>query len=219
MNLPGFIGRGLHRHQQFAAAVFLGACALVAVMALRKPLAYPIAANVFFAVYIALVLREMPGLTAAYLSKNARAADLPVLLIFIVTATIVGVAIVSLFQVINDKGTHAAQLVVCLLSVPLGWFALHAMAAIHYAHLYWMDNASTRRREPVGGLGFPETDKPEGWDFLYFSTVIGMTAQTADTDITTTRMRKVVLLHSVVSFFFNTVIVAAAVNLAVSLGS
>jgi uncharacterized membrane protein len=46
-----------------------------------------------------------------------------------------------------------------------------------------------------------------------------MTAQTADTGITTTQMRRIVLVHSIVSFFFNTVIVAAAVNLAVSLGS
>jgi len=49
--------------------------------------------------------------------------------------------------------------------------------------------------------------------------VIGMTAQTADTAITTSQMRLVVLVHSVLSFFFNTVIVAAAVNLAVSLGA
>ena len=46
-----------------------------------------------------------------------------------------------------------------------------------------------------------------------------MTAQTADTGITTSHMRRVVLVHSILAFFFNTVIVAAAVNLAVSLGS
>jgi uncharacterized membrane protein len=67
-------------------------------------------------------------------------------------------------------------------------------------------------------LDFPETERPQGWVFLYFATVIGMTAQTADTGITTTQMRRIVLLHSIVAFFFNTVIVAAAVNLAVSLG-
>jgi len=47
--------------------------------------------------------------------------------------------------------------------------------------------------------------------------VIGMTAQTSDVGVTTTAMRKVTLLHSIVSFFFNTVLVAAAVNAAVSL--
>lgn len=46
-----------------------------------------------------------------------------------------------------------------------------------------------------------------------------MTSQTSDTAVSTTQMRHIVLLHSILSFFFNTVIVAAAVNLAVSLGS
>jgi uncharacterized membrane protein len=96
------------------------------------------------------------------------------------------------------------------------------MAALHYAHVYWMDgdevDTKTKTKIPVGGLLFPGDKRPEGWDFLYFSTVIGMTAQTADTNISTTHMRCVVLVHSILSFFFNTVIVAAAVNLAVSLG-
>ena len=74
-------------------------------------------------------------------------------------------------------------------------------------------------RQPVGGLSFPGGDTPpQGWDFLYFAIVIGMTAQTADVEVTTTRMRRLVIVHSVVAFFFNTIIVAAAVNLAVTLG-
>lgn len=97
------------------------------------------------------------------------------------------------------------------------------MAALHYAHVYWMDgdaiDAETKKKIPVGGLDFPGGKRPEGWDFLYFATVIGMTAQTADTAITTSHMRRVVLVHSILSFFFNTVIVAAVVNLAVSLGN
>ena len=79
-------------------------------------------------------------------------------------------------------------------------------------------DTKTKKKIPVGGLLFPGDKRPEGWDFLYFSAVIGMTAQTADTNISTTHMRCVVLVHSILSFFFNTVIVAAAVNLAVSLG-
>ncbi|MDE1158489.1 MAG: DUF1345 domain-containing protein [Neorhizobium sp.] len=69
-----------------------------------------------------------------------------------------------------------------------------------------------------GGLDFPQTSAPGGYDFLYFSFVIGMTAQTSDVAITTTGMRKLNLVHAVVSFFFNAVLIAAAVNAAVSLG-
>jgi len=72
---------------------------------------------------------------------------------------------------------------------------------------------------PGGGLYFPGGKRPEGCDFLYFATVRGMTEQTADTAVTSSQMRLVVLVHSVLTFFFNTVIGAAAVNLAVSLGA
>ncbi|TIU13895.1 MAG: DUF1345 domain-containing protein [Mesorhizobium sp.] len=214
----------IHRHVQFALAAAIGIVALLLALMLGAPLPYSMGANLFFAAYTLLVLVAMPRLTVRYLSKNARATDLPVLLIFAVTLLVVGLAIGSLFQLINQKAAaHPLEVLFAMLSIPLGWFTIHAMAALHYAHVYWMDgdeiDEKTRKKNPVGGLDFPGGKRPEGWDFLYFATVIGMTAQTADTGITTSRMRQVVLVHSILSFFFNTVIVAAAVNLAVSLGS
>jgi uncharacterized membrane protein len=208
----------------FALSAFLGVVALAVALLLHAPLAYSIGANAFFAAYVILVVIQMPKFTGKYLSKNARATDQPVLVIFAVTVVVVGVAVVSLFLLINQKANaNPFELGFSLLSIPLGWFTIHAMAALHYAHVYWMDgdtvDTKTKRKAPVGGLLFPGDKRPEGWDFLYFSAVIGMTAQTADTNISTTHMRCVVLVHSILSFFFNTVIVAAAVNLAVSLGS
>ncbi|HEY4191469.1 MAG TPA: DUF1345 domain-containing protein [Mesorhizobium sp.] len=215
----------LHRHMQFAISACIGVVVLFIALFFRAPLAYSIGANAFFVSYIWLVLVQMPSLSASYLSHNARATDQPVAIIFAVTLVVVGVATVSLFLLINSKeNTGLFALIFALASIPLGWFTIHAMTALHYAHIYWMDDAGDgsgsrpARKLPVGGLSFPDTERPQGWDFLYFATVIGMTAQTADTGITTTQMRRIVLLHSVVSFFFNTVIVAAAVNLAVSLG-
>lgn len=70
-----------------------------------------------------------------------------------------------------------------------------------------------------GGLDFPGTPEPRGSDFVYFAFVIGMTAQTSDVQITTQRMRSINIVHAIVSFFFNTVLVAAAVNAAVALGN
>jgi uncharacterized membrane protein len=218
------INKPLHRHMQFAVSACVGVAALAIALILHAPLAYTIGANAFFAAYIILVVAQMPRLTGSYLSKNARATDQPVLVIFAVTLVVVGIAIVSLFQLINQKDSaHPIQLAFALMSIPLGWFTIHAMAALHYGHVYWMDgdeiDAKTKKKAPVGGLLFPGDKRPEGWDFLYFSAVIGMTAQTADTNISTTHMRCVVLVHSILSFFFNTVIVAAAVNLVVTLGS
>lgn len=216
----------LHRHMQFAVSACVGVLALAIALVLRAPLVYSIGANAFFAAYTVLVVAQMPLLTGRYLSKNARATDQPVLVIFAVTLIVVAVAIVSLFQLINrGGGPHPIELTFALLSIPLGWFTIHAMTALHYAHVYWMDDEETnsgskaKQKKPVGGLVFPGKEQPDGWDFLYFSTTVGMTSQTSDTAVSTTQMRRIVLLHSIVSFFFNTVIVAAAVNLAVSLGS
>ena len=135
------------------------------------------------------------------------------------------VAVGSLFVLINKGGRpDALELALSLASVALGWFTIHTMTALHYAHLYWRPEdrrAKQRSRTTTehGGLDFPGGDEPGGYDFLYFSLVIGMTAQTSDVNVTKTAMRKLNLLHAVVSFFFNTVLVAAAVNVAVSLAA
>ncbi|WP_315928811.1 DUF1345 domain-containing protein [Mesorhizobium sp. SP-1A] len=217
----GSIRTPLHRHLQFVVSACIGVLAFVTALFLKAPLAYSIGANAFFLAYIVLVTMQMPLLTANYLSRHARATDQPIVVIFTVTTVVIGVAIGVLFQIINKKGVDTASLVFALSSIPLGWFTIHEMTALHYAHVYWMDGEvqPDGKKAPVGGFEFPGTKRPEGWDFLYFAVVIGMTAQTSDTGVTSQQMRRIVLLHSIVSFFFNTVIVAAAVNLAVSLGS
>lgn len=211
------------RHGQFMVAAVLGVAAFVAARLLSLPQSYTLGANVFFVVFSGIVLVELPQMTPKYLHHNARAADLPVFLIFAVTLLIVAVAVGGLFTLMNAPQQPAAvELVFALSSVPLGWFTIQAMAALHYAHLYWMrdDDAAETEKDlkPAGGLEFPGKKPPNGSDFLYFAATVGMTAQTADTAITSSKMRRAVLVHAIVSFFFNAIIVAAAVNLAVTLG-
>lgn len=210
------------RHLIFYISALAGAAAFLACLALLPGLAYTAGANVFFIAYVGLTMWVMPRFDADYLSKWAAEADEPVAIIFLVTVAVVGVAIWSLFLLINARQRpEILHLVFSLASLPLGWLTIHTMAALHYAHVYWQGDGdgakAARTRQPRGGLTFPGTDKPQGWDFLYFSLVIGMTAQTADTEITQTRMRRITMVHAVFSFFFNTVLVAAAVNLVVSL--
>ena len=214
----------LRRHSTFYIAAVPGVLAFVAAFFYFRSLAYTIGSDVFFLVYIVTVFLQLSLMTANYLKKNARRADIPVSIIFAITLAVICVALLSVFELIaSSKSPSPLALVLSLASIPLGWFTIHMMAALHYAHLYWFagdaGNADGNKpAKPHGGLGFPGGTQPSGWDFLYFSMVVGMTAQTADTEITTTPMRRAVLLHSVVSFFFNTVIVAAAVNVAVSIG-
>lgn len=209
------------RHGPFYAAAIAGVAALAPALWLKPELAIPAGANLFFLVYLALEMLKMPKLTPQFLQKHAASADEPAWAIIAITFGAVIVAIASLFIVLNQqKSLELLDVTLALSSVALGWFTIHTMAALHYAHLYWQPDGDPKTDGvSAGGFDFPGDDEPSGYDFLYFSFVIGMTAQTSDVNITQTRIRKINLLHAVASFFFNTVLVAAAVNLAVSLGN
>ena len=94
-------------------------------------------------------------------------------------------------------------------TILLSWAFVHTIFAIHYAHEYYGE----RRDGKIGGLTFPEDAKPNYWDFLYFSLVIGMTSQVSDVQVTSKVIRRVVNLHGVLSFFFNVSVLALTVNM------
>jgi uncharacterized membrane protein len=98
----------------------------------------------------------------------------------------------------------------------MGWFMLHTMMAFHYAYLFYSEPA---KEKGGSGLLFPDTGQPGVADFLYYSFVIGMTAQVSDVQVCSTRIRRATLAHSIVSFFFNTVLIAMAVNTVVAIAA
>ncbi|NSZ62782.1 DUF1345 domain-containing protein [Agrobacterium tumefaciens] len=205
------------RHKPFFVALLVGALGLGLALAFARPLAIEITAILFFLTYLGLVAFRLPKLTAQHLKAHADSDDLPAMAIIAITLIAATVAVVSLFQALNHSGETVWTLLLAFGSVIFGWLTIHTMTALHYAHLYWRPETVDGKRQHRGGMDFPATKEPCGYDFLYFAVVIGMTAQTSDVAVTTTPMRKVTLLHSIVSFFFNTVLVAAAVNAAVAL--
>ena len=102
-------------------------------------------------------------------------------------------------------------------AVVLGWALIHTTFIFRYAHLFYFDDdndgAATR------GLIFPGTTDPDDYDFAYFSFVVGMTFQVSDVQITDPAVRRMVLLHGLISFGYNTAILALVVNLASGLFS
>ncbi len=89
------------------------------------------------------------------------------------------------------------------------WSLIHTIFALHYAHLYY--------GTAEGGLVFPGGGDPNYWDFLYYSFVVGMTCQVSDVQVSGARLRRLTLVHGVLSFFFNTVILALAVSVGAGL--
>ena len=98
----------------------------------------------------------------------------------------------------------------------LSWLLIHTVFALYYAHEFHAEgNAGSRGQG--GGLKFPDDSTPDYLDFLYFSFVVGTTAQTSDVDVCSRALRRMVMLHGILSFFFNTAVIALAVNLAAQL--
>lgn len=210
-----------HRHGPFFIGAILAAVALIASAIFVPGYAPGIGADVFFVVYLLLIGARIPHLDAERLRRTGQDDDEPAAVILIVTLLAAIISIGLLFEALNSgKNASVFEVVLAFSSVLLGWLTIHTMFAIHYAHLFWRPSQQAEKDEGKrGGLSFPETHTPGAYDFLYFSFVIGMTAQTSDVEITTTGMRRINLAHSIVSFFFNTVLVAASVNAAVSLGT
>jgi uncharacterized membrane protein len=204
------------RHVWFYAAAALGVAAGLLMLLVRPAFALTVGANFFFASYVAAAWSQIHKFDAAFLKAHADEEDAPAPIILLVTVAAVAVSAVSLFVALAGGTVDLVAILLGGLSVVLGWFAVHTLWAMHYAYEYY--SARGKGEGAAGGLDFPGKDHPDGHAFLYFAYVIGMTAQTSDVAVTTSAMRRIVTVHSVFSFFFNTVIVAAAVNIVVSLG-
>lgn len=208
-----------HRHGPFFAAAIAAIVTLPVLIVVLPEVAAALTAIVFFVIYLAMIGLRIRHLDADKLEASGQNTDEPAPIILAVTLLAAVAALVTLFEALNQKQPSGLlDVAVGFAAVILGWFSIHTMFSLHYAHLYWRPGDKDDGMS-VGGLDFPQTDRPGAWDFLYFGYVIGMTAQTSDVAITATDMRKINLLHSVVSFFFNTVLVAAAVNAIVSLAT
>ena len=116
-----------------------------------------------------------------------------------------------------ENGMHAALVVA---TIVLSWTFIQTVYALHYAHDYFVDvdlPSKGAPAKPSSRLQFPGGRMPTFSDFLYFSFTIGMTFQVSDVQIADAKIRRLVLLHGVMAFFFTTGILALAINLVAGL--
>jgi len=206
----------LVHHQRFYAAALAGALFFCLLPLSSRAVRIVAAGDVFYVVYLVLMAVVLFRYSTDDLRLRARYDDEGIFLVLLIVLAVLAVSAVAIVEVLRHTNGHARlPLALAVAGLPLGWCTLHTLASVHYARLYYApapdapeDCSGAVRR----GLEFPNAAEPGIWEFLYFAFVVGMTAQTSDVVVSATKMRRAVLGHSVVSFFYNTAIIAMAVN-------
>jgi uncharacterized membrane protein len=168
--------------------------------------------DICIAVYLLLVYAMVVRSGLAHIKRNAVRQDDGRFLILLVTAFGAFASIAAIVFELGATQHSAPALTLATVTIALSWAAVHTTFALHYAHEFY-------RGPKPGGLQFPSGDTHEDadyWDFVYFSFVIGMTAQVSDVGITDKTIRRTATAHGIVSFIYNTALVALMVNIAAS---
>jgi uncharacterized membrane protein len=146
----------------------------------------------------AVATREDGSRTAAHIMVNGASVT-----------SLVGVG-VTLARASNTSGaTRFVFTLAAILTVLTSWLLVQTVFTLRYAHAYY--------GVPVGGIDFnTETEDPDYHDFAYLAFTIGMTFQVADTNLTTSLMRRLTLRHALLAYLFGAVILATTINVAAS---
>jgi uncharacterized membrane protein len=183
----------------------------------RAILAWDIACGSFMAVMI----EGMRDCNVTNMRARAEAQDegagmILGLAILAAVASLVAIGL-ELSEAKGAKGLVATLRVgLAFVTVVLSWTFVQTIFALHYAHEYYapVDGEPATIR---AGLGFPEDSQPDYWDFMHFALVLGVAGQTADVTFTSKTQRRIGTVHSVLSFAFNTIVLALSMNLTASL--
>ena len=199
------------RPRTFIAMVLGVAAFLLLPTSIRPVTRVLIGWDVFVALYLVLVYVMFWRSGSRNVRRNAVLQDDGRFLILVFTA--LG-AFASIAAIVFELGaTHRGpQLWLATITIALSWATVHTAFALHYAHDYY-------RGAKPGGLQFPSGDQHDHadyWDFVYFSFVIGMTAQVSDVGITDKTIRRTATVHGIISFIYNTALLALTVNIAAS---
>jgi uncharacterized membrane protein len=172
---------------------------------------------------IILVLSWLTILTTPQrkIRQLAQQQDLSRFLVFLFVVVTASAALFAVGFLVSVKRSQTdshfiIHLLLVLMTVIFSWTLVHTVYGLRYAHAFYGDSDRPGVNQHAGGLIFPGDHPPDYFDFAYFSFVVGMTCQVSDVQITSRRMRRITLFHSVLSFGFNTIILALLINIAVS---
>ena len=192
-------------------ALAVGVCAFLLLPGtLRLPTRLVVGWDVFTVLYLVFAYIMMLRCDVGHIKRSAVLQDDGRFLLLVLTA--LG-AFASLAAIVIELGASkgsTSELILATVTIVLSWATVHTAFSLHYAHEFY-------RGSKPGGLQFPSGDahvEADYWDFVYFSFVIGMTAQVSDVGITDKIIRRTATVHGIISFVFNTALIALMVNIA-----
>ncbi|MCE7530656.1 DUF1345 domain-containing protein [Polynucleobacter sp. IMCC 29146] len=130
----------------------------------------------------------------------------------VATITAIAAVIVELASITEIHGNARLWHIALTISTILAtWIFTQFIFALYYAHFFYLSQPDGKLQE---GLIFPGTPLPDYADFLYFSCIIGTSAQTADVSFSSSVLRRIGTIQCILAFFFNTTILALTINIA-----
>ena len=182
--------------------------------ATRLVVAWDVGALLFLVLHASTTFRE----SVHQIRTRAERQDEGAFAILVIACLAASASLVAIgFQLSGlgavSAGERSGHLALAGITIVCSWTLLHAFFTLHYAGIYYRAGKVDRC------LDFPGKSDPDYIDFLYFSYTIGCTSQTSDIAVTTRHARGIVLLHSILTFVFNTSILAMAINVGASLVS
>lgn len=214
----GGVVQTIRVHPRLAVSVLVGLACVALLPGVPQTTRALLAWDVGVGLYLVLAWVMMVRSDLDRIRRRANVEDegAAVILMLTIIAAIASLAAI-LLELINVRNLprHEVTLRLALvaITVVLSWAFIHTAFALHYAHAFYDEDAKL----PQACFNFPGTEQPDYLDFLYFAFVIGTTSQTADVAIASRAMRRLALLHGVVSFFFNTILLAVTINIAAGL--
>jgi uncharacterized membrane protein len=178
----------------------------------RAIAAYDVGTTVLLVIFWTLAMHDESEDTKARASVEdpGRNAVFGAVLIGAAVALSAAVTILGRGPHVTTVNEKAIAYGVGIAAIVLGWTLIHTMFTFRYAHLFYYRDADDNQADR--GLDFPGTPDPNDFDFAYLAFGIGMTYQVADVRITDRGIRRLVLFQGLVSFVYNTAIVALVIN-------
>lgn len=170
---------------------------------------------VYGVLYLAIVWHLAAHLDAPATQRRAQWIDPGAHMLFVLVTVAACASVVAVAQAVDTARSLQAwarwgHLALAMGALAVAWLLIQTAFALHYARGYYRPLPASK--SPARGLLFPGGQEPDYLDFVYFSAVVGMTSQVSDVAVSSRSMRRLTLLHGLLSFAFNLVVLALAVN-------